>query len=124
MIRTPIIRTIFCGPLEVPIMEIGLYMVKSFLVQGSRIAPFILIDLGSFNNYVTLGRVGGVNDFVTVRYENSAWVGGFRFILVRNAAILFHFPEANKFYTNTQTLSTEHGLLITNSRLMTYIKYS
>ena len=46
-----------------------------------------------------LGRVGGVNDFVTVRYENSAWVSGFRFILVRNATILFHFPETNKFHT-------------------------
>ena len=44
MIRTPIIRTIFCGPLEVPIMEVGLYMEKSFSVERSRIAPLILID--------------------------------------------------------------------------------
>ena len=30
MIRTPIIRTIFGGPLEVPIMEAGLYMENLF----------------------------------------------------------------------------------------------
>ena len=45
--------------------------------------------MGSFNNYVTLRWVGGVGDFVTLRYGNSAWVGGVQALLLRNACF-FH----------------------------------
>ena len=49
--------------------------------------------MGSSNNYVTLKWVGGVDDFVTPRYGNSAWVGGVQVLLLRNASAIFHFSK-------------------------------
>ena len=39
---------------------------------------------GPFNNYVTIVWVGGVMDFVTIRYEKVAWVGGVEGEVLRN----------------------------------------
>ena len=57
------------------------------------IANWRKVYQGSSNNYVTLRWVDGVDDFVTLRYGNSAWMGGVQAVLLRNASAIFHFPK-------------------------------
>ena len=50
--------------------------------------------------------MGGVGDFVTLRYGNSAWVGGVQALLLRDAIAIFHFLSSFLFFFQVYDIFT------------------